>query len=409
MNTRLKIIFETGIIADLHKNQAGLYRYADELLKKLYQEKDKKIDLFYSIFSHERSKSTSTDIENIFTEKEYNIEPVNKRYRRKFLLLRKEKPFRYLYKKMGIKDYKTINYSILKNKFVYHSPYYPIPKEINKLTNVKKVVTIHDLIPIIFPNYNTDKILIEEIINSIENDGFVICVSNHTKQDLLKLYPQIKPERIFVSYLAANPSTFYVNKDRDIFKEIQKKYTIPSRYFLGLSTLEPRKNIDHVIRNFIKFIQTNNINDLSLVLVGSKGWNYEKIFEEYENSKELKNKVIITGRIPDEDLASVYSNAEAFFYMSIYEGFGLPPLEAMQCGVPTVVSNISSLPEVVESGGILLDPYDNNSLQEIMLTLYSDKNVREEYSNKALERSKYFSWEKTCDEHINIYKKIIEL
>ena len=404
---KIKLAFEIGLIGDLHKNQAGLYRVADELLRGFNNSPE--IELFYSLFAHQRSKTTSKEIEEILAEKNLEIKPTNQRKRIEFLPFRKEKLFKYFYKKWDIGDYKIKNFNTLNEVQIYHTPYFPIPKNINKLPNIKKVVTVHDLIPLIFPNYNTDKILINEIFDSIGSEGFIISVSESTKKDILQYYPEINPNRIFVSLLAADPEKFYVCKNIEKRKTIQEKYNLPNRYFLGLSTLEPRKNIDHVIRCFIQLIKENNIDDLSLVLVGSKGWQYEKIFEAYEDSESLKEKIIITGRIPDEDLASVYSNAEAFFYMSIYEGFGLPPLEAMQCGVPTVVSNNSSLPEVVGDAGILLDAKDKVGLYNTMFALYSNENLRKEYSEKSLKHSQKFSWEKTVAEHINIYKKILNI
>lgn len=140
--------------------------------------------------------------------------------------------------------------------------------------------------------------------------------------------------------------------------------------------------------------------------MGAKGWDYDKIFNEYNNAQELKDKIIITGRVPDEDLASLYSHAHSFYYMSFYEGFGLPPLEAMQCGVATVTSNTSSLPEVVGDAGIMLSPDDDDALSQTMLNLYANENLRREYSEKGLKRSKLFSWKKSADELAVIYKKI---
>lgn len=402
---KIKVVFETGLIGDLHYNQAGLYRVADELFKRFY--KNDEIDLFYAVFAHKRSKTTTYDIEKIFAEKNYNISPVNSRKRIKFLPFRKEKLFKFFYKKLNIEDYRIINFKELNQVEIYHSIYYPVPKILTKYPNLKKVVTIHDLIPFIFPNYNSDKILMEEIIRNVEKDGYVICVSECTKRDLIKFAPQINPNNIFVSLLAADPKKFYVCKSPEKLSCISSKYNFPQRYFLGLSTLEPRKNIDHVIKCFIKFVKEHDIQDLSLVLVGSKGWDFDNIFKEYDAAQDLKDKIIITGRIPDEDLATIYSNAEAFFYMSFYEGFGLPPLEAMQCGTATVVSNVSSLPEVVGDAGVLLDPKNQAQLIEEMWKLYSDEDYRNDLGNRALERSKCFSWDKTVAEHINIYKKIL--
>ena len=296
----------------------------------------------------------------------------------------------------------------LKSAQIFHSTYYPINETVKSFPNLKKIVTIHDLIPILFPEFHFTSELIKNIIDSIEEDGYVICVSENTKKDLLTFAPHINENKVFVSLLAASHENFYVCNDDDKFINICEKYNLPEKYLLSLATLEPRKNIDHVIRCFIKMITKYEITDLSLVLVGSKGWDYEKIFDEYENASFLKDKIIITGFVPDEDLASIYSHANSFYYMSFYEGFGLPPLEAMQCGVPTVSSNTSSLPEVVGDAGVMLDPKDEEQLVETMWNFYSDENLRKEYSKKAINRAKKFSWEKVAEEHSNIYKKIIE-
>ncbi len=228
-----------------------------------------------------------------------------------------------------------------------------------------------------------------------------------TQKKICLLLLQISTLKYFCKFIGSIKEHFYACDDDDKFSIIKKKYNLPDKYFLSVGTLEPRKNVDHVIRTFLKVIKENDINDLGLVLVGAKGWDYDKIFSEYENALEFKDKIIITGRVPDEDLASLYSHAHSFYYLSLYEGFGLPPLEAMQCGVATVTSNTSSLPEVVGDAGIMLQPNDVESLCETMLNLYKNEELRSFYAQRGLERSKMFSWEKSANEHIEIYKKII--
>lgn len=289
---------------------------------------------------------------------------------------------------------------------IFHSPFYPIPTQLKNVNSLRRVITIYDLIPILFPNLHTLKKEIEETINSI-GDDFAICISDCTRKDLLKYNPKLDPNKVFVTMLAASPKIFYKCVDKNKFESIQKKYNIPEKYFLSLSTLEPRKNIDHVIRAFVKFVNDFQIQDLSLVLVGVKGWMFEKILEECENAVHLQNRIIITGRIPDEDLASIYSNAHSFYYMSVYEGFGLPPLEAMQCGVATVTSNTSSLPEVVEEGGIMLDPFDTEGLVNVMSELYLNNELREKYRDLGLMQSKKFSWDACAKKHVEIYNQIL--
>ncbi|MCL1655661.1 MULTISPECIES: glycosyltransferase family 4 protein [Elizabethkingia] len=405
----LNVIFDIGIIGDSKENnKTGIYRVADELFKNLCNNENTK--LFYANYGYKYSTAVDEDIEDYLKSNDIELQKVNSRKRRKFLPFRKEKLFRYFYQKMGIYDYKIMhNNDLLSNSHIYHSPYYPFSASLNKFSHLKKIITIHDLIPILFPQFNTNAELLEQVVDNVLHGGYAICVSENTKNDLLKYEPRIDPSRVFVSLLAASPKIFYKCDDKDKFKKISEKYNLPSKYFLSLSTLEPRKNIDHVIRCFIQMIEANNIDDLSLVLVGSKGWMYDKIFEEYENAEHLKNRIIFTGRVDDNDLASIYSHAYSFFYMSLYEGFGLPPLEAMQCGIATVTSNTSSLPEVVGDSGVTLDPMDDKALCNVMAKLYRDDDFRKNLSQKGLQRSKFFSWEKCVEEHIRIYKKILSL
>ena len=140
------------------------------------------------------------------------------------------------------------------------------------------------------------------------------------------------------------------------------------------------------------------------MLVGTQGWDYNDIFEEIFKHEDIKKRIIITGYIPDEDLAALYSGALAFVYPSFYEGFGLPHLEAMQCGVPVITSNTCSLPEVVGDAGIMVDPTDADALCHSMLEIYNKSSLREAMSLKSIERAKQFSWEKCTQETLAAYK-----
>jgi len=289
---------------------------------------------------------------------------------------------------------------------IYHSPLQPIPKNILKEKHIKKFLSVMDIIPILYPEFfkfREDNSL-KEAIAGLDSDSWVLCISQSTKNDLCNYSKLIDPSKAIVTHLAAS-ELFYpcLNPQKQNF--VRSKYGIPNApYILSLSTLEPRKNINHTIRCFINLVEQENINELYLVLVGTKGWSYDKTFAEIYSDSHVKDRVIITGYVADEDLAALYSGAIAFVYPSFYEGFGLPPLEAMQCGIPVITSNTSSLPEVVGDAGIMLDPKDADGLCQNLLELYNKPSLRQSMSQKSLEQSKKFSWEKCTQETISAYK-----
>ena len=297
---------------------------------------------------------------------------------------------------------------LLDDSDVYHSPYSPIP-EIAKRRNAKLFLTVHDLIPILHPNFfsKNEQPLVKVAVDSIINEGSFFCVSESTKNDLCTVFP-INPKQVFVTHLAASHSLFYQVENNFQIQSVQKKYNIPTGpYFLSLCTFEPRKNIDHTIRCFVKLLEQQNNRDLNLVLIGSKGWNFENIFSELSKNDRYRSRIIITGFVDDKDLASLYSGAIGFVYPSFYEGFGLPPLEAMQCGIPVITSNTSSLPEVLGGAGILVNPTDEDELCSAMLHLYNDSSFREDLSFKSINQAKKFTWESFINKTIEGYKSAI--
>ncbi len=293
---------------------------------------------------------------------------------------------------------------------IYHSPFFPILEEVTQSKSIKSFLTVHDLIPILYPQYfeNEKNPLVKIAIQSNQKDGYFFCVSNSTKNDLCN-YFSINPDRVFVTPLAASKERFFKCVNTIEIETVKAKYQLRDKqYFLSLSTLEPRKNIDHTIRCFIKLIQEEHLNDVYLVLAGIKGWDFDKIFNEIENASMLKSRIILTGYVADEDLAFLYSGALAFIYTSFYEGFGLPPLEAMQCGTPVITSNTSSLPEVVGDAGILVDVRDTDTLCSAMLNIYSDSDLREKMSNSSIAQAEKFSWNKFLKSNVDGYKKALE-
>ncbi|MCX5984689.1 MAG: FkbM family methyltransferase [Nostocales cyanobacterium LacPavin_0920_SED1_MAG_38_18] len=290
-----------------------------------------------------------------------------------------------------------------KNIDIYHSTHD------NPLPNFPvRIVTLHDLIPLIVPGY-ANATRIEKTIKEIDKHDFVSCISQFTKQDLVNYKQEFDNSQVLVTYLAADKERFYPCNQQELLTKTKQKYQIPNQpYILTLSNLEPRKNIAHVIRCFVKLIKNTNIDDLNLVLIGTKVRGYKEILTEIDNAEGLKHRIIVTGYVPDEDLAPLYSGALAFAYLSIYEGFGLPPLEALQCGTPVITSNTSSLPEVVGDAGIMLDPHDETGLCNAIFKLYSEPEYRENLAQKSLKQAQKFSWERYIQDTIKIYELAAE-
>lgn len=295
----------------------------------------------------------------------------------------------------------------LRSADIYHSPFHPLPALVRGDARVKKFVTIYDLIPLLQPRFFEPDVndLLRQILASMDRDSYALCISRATRDDLCNYSKELDPDKLFVTHLAAS-ELFYPCADADRLAAVRDKYGIPAdaRYVLSLSTLEPRKNIDQVVRCFARLVREQGLKDLRLVLTGTKGWDYGRIFEAISDCDNLRDYIILTGYVADEDLAPLYSGALAFVYPSFYEGFGLPPLEAMQCGTPVITSNTSSLPEVVGDAGVMLDPADADGICQSMLDVYNDGALRAELSRRSLERAALFSWEKCTRETINAYR-----
>lgn len=290
---------------------------------------------------------------------------------------------------------------------IYHSTFFPVPEHIQKLKRKIKFVTSYDLIPVLYPEFTEQAMVdvIKGLLQSITPETWVLCISEATRNDLLRyLGDRVNPERVKVTELAAS-EMFYKNEDKEKNKVVRKKLGLgDTPYILSLCTLEPRKNIDQAIRAFAKIVEEEHIQDLNLVLVGTKGWMFDKIFDEIGANQALKDRIIVTGYVADGDLASLYSEAMMFVYPSFYEGFGLPPLEAMQCGTPVITSNTSSLPEVVGDAGIMVAPTDLDALCNAMLSIYKSPSLREELAQRSLLRATKFSWERCAEETVAAYK-----
>jgi glycosyltransferase involved in cell wall biosynthesis len=289
---------------------------------------------------------------------------------------------------------------------IYHSPFLAIPEAVRRAGKPKCVLNVHDLIPLRFPALAPDgaPAMLRATFGSLTAEDTVLCMSEATKADLCNHLTWLDPKKVNVTYLGAS-NRFRPSNDPATNLRLRARFRIPNGpYVLSVSSLEPRKGVDHLIRCFARLVTEQNISDLNLVLAGPKGWKDEGIFQMLSEHPHLKDRIIVTGRVEDDDLPALYSGALAFAFPSLYEGFGLPALEAMQCGAPVITSNTSSLPEVVGDAGILIEPRDVDALCQAMLELYRNESRRAELSARGLDRARQFSWERCTRETIAAYE-----
>ncbi len=287
----------------------------------------------------------------------------------------------------------------------YFTPAYNMSKTVRKCTGIKKFVFLHDFIPFILPDLHPDSgkdSWFNKMVRGLSPDWYYFTNSECTRNDCLKYCPQIDKNKIFTALLACDEH--FKPADDKMQQYVKNKYNIPmdKKYVFSLCTLEPRKNLIRAVKTFVEFIKKDNIDDMVFVLGGGH-WDMfiDKLNSEIEDLGDYKDKIIKAGYIEDEDLPALYSGAHWVVYTSVYEGFGLPPLEAMASGCPVITSNNSSLPEVVGDAGLTVNPYSEEEHIMAYEKYYYDSNLRQENKIKGLERAKLFSWQKCTDIIVN--------
>ena len=259
-------------------------------------------------------------------------------------------------------------------------------------SKLPKVTTVHDLVPFKFPQTSTD--IIRQVHKKrlawvIRESKAIIAVSYATKEDLVSI---LKVPESKITVIPEGVDERYVPQPLMLIDSIKRRYRIKGDYIFSLSTLEPRKNQTNLIKAFE--IVRQNYPDLQLVLGGKTGWG--------EIPKPVPG-VLMPGFVPDADLPALYSGCSAFVFPSLYEGFGLPPLEAMACGAPVIASNVSSLPEVVGEAGILVDP---ESVESIAAGIIDGLGKQAELREKGLVQAQKFSWDKAAEMTYKVYRSV---
>ena len=286
----------------------------------------------------------------------------------------------------------------------YLSAAYDLPARFKHDESIIKYAIAYDVMPLIFPQYYKDSV--DGWLQTFKIFNNYFSISQHTKKDYLKHLEHLKEQNITTALLACDESFKPANNEQ--INLAKQKYKIPEnkKYIFSLCSLEPRKNILRVIKCFCEFIKKHNINDLVLALGGGADMKFLPTLQaNIKNLNEYKDKILILGYVDSADLAPLYSGALFFVYTSQYEGFGLPPLEAMSCGSAVITSDNSSLPEVVGDAGIMI-AYDSDEAHiKAYEKYYFDENFRKENAKKGLERSGLFSWQKCADIMVNKMKQ----
>lgn len=298
-----------------------------------------------------------------------------------------------------IKDFSSCNP-------IFFSPGSAIPKYFAKQREIMKYVVLYDAIPFRLEEYKSQMSSgwFAKFVKTMDLSDCFFAISDYTKRDFCGLFPQLEKKSVYVTPLAAS-ETFCPVEDFGSLQRVKEKYNLPSRkkFVFSLCTLEPRKNLIRAVKTFVEFIQKHNIDDCVWIMGGGQyeGF-YRQIKQALSNLELYDESVFYIGYVDDKDLAVLYSNAEWFVYTSQYEGFGLPPLEAMQCGCPVITSNNSSLPEVVGDAGLMIDWDSDEQHVEAYEKYYFNEEFRKEKSQKGLERARMFSWGKTVDKMVAI-------
>ncbi len=286
---------------------------------------------------------------------------------------------------------------------VYHVPQNGIG--LPKVKECKTVVTIHDLIPYILPETVGPgylKIFRETMPMILERADHIITVSEHSKKDLIRLM-KVPEEKISVIYEAAE--TIYKPINKELAKaRLANKYGIREPYILYLGGFSPRKNLVGLIHAFA-LLRKELPGPCKLLVVGRENPMVEAAKKAAVKTGCDKD-ILFAGFAPIQDLPFLYNGAELFAYPSFYEGFGLPPIEAMACGTPTIVSNCSSLPEVVGEAALSVSPEDVSALASQMHRIFSDSRLRQELSRAGILRASEFSWTKAAAKTIQVYKNV---
>ena len=288
---------------------------------------------------------------------------------------------------------------LLRNSFdLFHGTNYEIPFWSRRPT----VVTIHDLSMLLLSGVHRQDLIWRSrwrLPWMVKRASRIITPSNSIKTELCAAFG-IHPDKVAVTPEAPRP-VFKRREDH----ELLRRHGIAGDFILFVGTIEPRKNLRRLVEAFDQMLRNTSLSP-TLVIAGGKGWMMDD-FVSFIKEKGLKDRVCLTGYLEDQDLCGLYSTCRAFVYPSLYEGFGLPPLEAMACGAPVITSRTPALMETVDTAARLIDPEDVDDIARAMTEMLSDAQVREHYAELGKVHVKKFSWEQTALKTLEVYRELL--
>jgi glycosyltransferase involved in cell wall biosynthesis len=286
-----------------------------------------------------------------------------------------------------------------------HSPHYVLPLFCRK----PAVVTIHDCIHLLFPQYLPNRMALSYakfmLRHAVQNSATILTVSEASRRDILRFYPDADPDRIQVVPNAIDDAILDDPGEEEM-ERVKERYQIRGRYVLYAGNIKPHKNLDRLIAAFGVVKQMPGHEDLKLLIIGDEVNRYGSLRRSVE-AAGVRQDVRFFGFVPDHTLSALYRMASVFAFPSLYEGFGLPPLEAMACGTPVVTSKISSLPEVVGDAALLVDPYDVNDIAHAMARLLDDSELHANMVLRGRRRVQHFSWERSVKAIHECYMRVL--
>jgi len=294
----------------------------------------------------------------------------------------------------------TLSFKFKKEKFdIYFEPNFiplPIPAK-------RTVVTVHDFSFFHFPEWHPAeriKYFQKHFWEKIKRADKIIFDSNFIKDESIRLF-SFPAEKLKTIYLGIDKNIYRMYDPRDLIG-ISKKYSLPPKFIFFLGSIEPRKNLKHLLLAYLN-LDAPIRKEFKLVLAGFKGWKNEEI---HSLIKKSNGDVKYIGYMPEEDLGKVLNLAHLFLFPSFYEGFGLPPLEAMACGCPVITSNTSSLPEICADAAFYVNPYDVNDISSAITKIICNENLKKNLIKKGLERASIFDWEISARMHLELFSEI---